>query len=45
MGLKMVEVYKGLEMIILSSSGRSGINPLDLENSLNLFGVVERSKE
>lgn len=43
-GLKMAEVYQGLEMIILSSGGKSGINPLDLENSLDLFGVVERKE-
>ncbi len=40
-GLKMVEVYKGLEAIMLPSSGKYGVNPLDLENSLRLFGVNE----
>ncbi|MCR4336914.1 MAG: SPFH domain-containing protein [Candidatus Omnitrophica bacterium] len=38
-GLKMAEVYKGLDMIILPSGGVHGINPLDLESSLKLFGV------
>jgi len=38
-GLKMAEVYKGLDMIVLSSGGEQGINPLNLENSLRLFGV------
>ena len=38
-GLKMAEVYKGLDVIILPSGGASGINPLDLENSLKLFGI------
>ncbi|HBG61719.1 MAG: hypothetical protein A2Y03_01885 [Omnitrophica WOR_2 bacterium GWF2_38_59] len=43
-GLKMAEVYKGIEVIMLPSSGQYGINPLDLENSLRLFGV-EQEKE
>jgi regulator of protease activity HflC (stomatin/prohibitin superfamily) len=38
-GLKMAEVYKGIEVIILPSSGQYGINPLDLESSLRIFGV------
>ncbi len=38
-GLKMAEVYKGIEVIMLPSSGQYGINPLDLENSLRIFGV------
>ncbi len=38
-GLKMAEVYKGLEMIILPSDGPTGVNPLDLNNALNLFDV------
>jgi len=38
-GLKMAEVFKGLQVIILPSSGQYGINPLDLENSLRIFGV------
>lgn len=40
-GLKMAEVYKGLELIILPSDGPSGVNPLDLDNALNLFDVRE----
>jgi len=40
-GLKMAEVYKGLDMIMLPSGGAHGINPLDLESSLKLFGVTE----
>ncbi|HAH20255.1 MAG: hypothetical protein A2Y00_06235 [Omnitrophica WOR_2 bacterium GWF2_43_52] len=43
-GLKMVEVYKGLEVIMLPSSGKYGMNPLDLENSLTLFGVNEKKE-
>ncbi len=38
-GLKMAEVYQGLELIILPSDGPSGVNPLDLDNALNLFDV------
>lgn len=40
-GLKMAEVYKGLDMIILPSGGTNGINPLNLEASLALFGIGE----
>jgi len=43
-GLKMADVYRGLEMIILPSSGTYGINPLDLDNSLKLFGI-DQGKE
>ncbi len=38
-GLKMADVYKGFDVIVLPSGGPSGINPLDLESSLKLFGV------
>ena len=38
-GLKMAEVYKGLDVIILPSSGEYGINPLDLDNTLEMFGI------
>ncbi len=40
-GLKMAEVYKGLGVVILPSSGRYGLNPLDLDNSLRMFDVSE----
>lgn len=43
-GLKMAEVYKGLDIIMLPSSGQFGINPLNLQDSLKLFGV-EQIKE
>lgn len=36
-GLKMADVYKGLEIIILPSDGANGINPLNLEQSMQLF--------
>ncbi|BBO80888.1 hypothetical protein DSCO28_14540 [Desulfosarcina ovata subsp. sediminis] len=38
-GLKMADVYKGLDLIILPSDGSSGINPLNLDNTLQLFDV------
>jgi regulator of protease activity HflC (stomatin/prohibitin superfamily) len=38
-GLKMAEVYKGFDIIVLPSDGPSGVNPLDLDNALNLFDV------
>lgn len=44
-GLKMAEVYKGLDMILLSSSGPDGINPLNLEESLRMFGVGQGKEE
>jgi regulator of protease activity HflC (stomatin/prohibitin superfamily) len=38
-GLKMADAYKGLDLIILPSDGPSGINPLNLNNALQLFDV------
>ncbi len=38
-GLKMADVYKGLDLIVLPSDGRGGVNPLDLNNTLKLFDV------
>ncbi len=38
-GLKMAEVYKGLEVLILPSDGPNGINPLNLEQMMKLFEV------
>jgi regulator of protease activity HflC (stomatin/prohibitin superfamily) len=43
-GLSMAEVYRGLEVIVLPSSGQYGINPLNLENSLRMFGI-DQGKE
>ena len=40
-GLEMAKVYKGLEMIMLPSSGKTGLNPLDLERTLQIFGINE----
>ncbi len=44
-GLKMADVYKGLDVIILPSDGPSGVNPLDLDNALNLFDVRQGGKK
>ncbi len=38
-GLKMAEVYKGMDIIVLPSDGPSGVNPLNLDNALNLFDM------
>jgi regulator of protease activity HflC (stomatin/prohibitin superfamily) len=38
-GLKMAEVYRGLDTVVLSSDGPAGVNPLDLNKTLNLFDV------
>ena len=40
-GLKMADVYRGLDIVILPSDGPSGVNPLDLNNALKLFDVRE----
>ena len=39
-GLKMAEVYKGIEVLILPSDGAGGVNPLDLEKTLKLFDLT-----
>jgi regulator of protease activity HflC (stomatin/prohibitin superfamily) len=38
-GLKMAEVYKGVELLILPSDGPNGVNPLNLEQTLRLLEV------
>jgi len=38
-GLKMAEVFMGLDTIILPSDGPGGVNPLNLNNALELFDV------
>jgi regulator of protease activity HflC (stomatin/prohibitin superfamily) len=40
-GLKMADVYKGLDVIILPSDGPKGVNPLDLKSTMNLFDVKQ----
>jgi len=43
--LKMAEVYKNLDLIILPSDGPNGVNPLDLKHAMKLFDVPERGAE
>jgi regulator of protease activity HflC (stomatin/prohibitin superfamily) len=38
-GLKLAEVYKGLELVVLPSDGANGVNPLDLERTMRLLEV------
>jgi regulator of protease activity HflC (stomatin/prohibitin superfamily) len=38
-GLKMADAYKGLDVIMLPSDGPHGVNPLNLNNTLQLFDV------
>ena len=38
-GLKMADVYKGLEVIVLPSDGKNGVNPLNLDRTLQMFDV------
>jgi len=43
--LKMADAYKGLDVIILPSDGPHGVNPLNLENALQLFDVRKGGKQ
>lgn len=38
-GLKMADVYKGLDIVVLPSDGENGVNPLKLDNSLKMFDI------
>ena len=38
-GLKMAEVLKGVRVLVLSSDGKEGMNPLDLQSILKKFEV------
>jgi regulator of protease activity HflC (stomatin/prohibitin superfamily) len=38
-GLKLAEVYKGLELVVLPSDGPNGVNPLDLDRTMRLLEV------
>jgi len=38
-GLKMADVYKGLQTVILPSDGPNGVNPLSLGKTLDLFDI------
>ena len=38
-GLEMAEVLRGLEVIVVPTGGDGGMNPLDLDRTLETFGV------
>ena len=38
-GLKMADVYKGLDLIILASDGPHGVNPLNIDNMLKMYDI------
>ena len=38
-GLKLADVYKGLDLVVLPSDGPNGVNPLDLERTMKLLEV------
>jgi len=41
-GLQMAEVYRGMQLVILPSDGKEGLNPLDLDHTLRLFDIRPR---
>lgn len=41
-GLKMADVYKGIEVIVLPSDGPGGVNPLNLEQTMKLLNIKEK---
>jgi regulator of protease activity HflC (stomatin/prohibitin superfamily) len=40
-GLKMADIYKGVELLVLPSDGPTGVNPLNLEQTMKLWTVTE----
>jgi regulator of protease activity HflC (stomatin/prohibitin superfamily) len=38
-GLEMAEVLRGLQVIVVPAGGRGGMNPLDLDQTLTLWGI------
>jgi regulator of protease activity HflC (stomatin/prohibitin superfamily) len=38
-GLKMAEVLRGLDTVVIPAGGKNGVNPLDLEQALELFDM------
>ncbi|MBF0483438.1 MAG: SPFH domain-containing protein [Candidatus Omnitrophica bacterium] len=42
LGLKLADIYKGLDLIMLPSSGPNGINPLNLQKTMQLFNDVQK---
>lgn len=41
--MRMAEVLKGLDTVLLPAGGEDGMNPLDLDRVLALFGVGDGS--
>lgn len=39
--MRMAEILKGLDTILLPAGGEQGVNPLDLDGVLKLFGVAQ----
>lgn len=42
--MKMAEVLRGLDVIVIPVGGEDGFNPLDLDQMVDLFGVIPDSK-
>jgi regulator of protease activity HflC (stomatin/prohibitin superfamily) len=38
-GLEMAEVLKGLQVIVVPAGGKGGVNPLDLDQALGMWGI------
>jgi regulator of protease activity HflC (stomatin/prohibitin superfamily) len=43
-GLEMAEVLKGLDVIVVPAGGKSGMNPLDLDQALEMWGIEEDAR-
>ncbi len=41
-GLRMAEVLDGIQILVLPSDGQAGLNPLDLEHAVKLFGTKSK---
>ena len=42
-GLRMAEVYKGLDILVLPSDGPNGVNPLNLEQTMKLLEIKKQA--
>lgn len=42
--LKMAEILKGLDVVLLPAGGETGVNPLDLDGMLKTFGIDAASR-
>ncbi len=43
-GLKMADVLSGVELLVLPSDGVAGVNPMNLNQTLKVFGVTSRKE-